>query len=144
MKKDEEIKKGILLISTLADALAEIECKTQEEIQLDLKKERVDLNSSMLSLNKFLRLNSIGDEKKHERLAKNTGKALKMGRKSIAEKIAGWSKDKIISRINELSPEPDAVYSASCRKLEDKNIKDLASFLEDLEISLQKRKAEKK
>jgi len=144
MKENEDIKKGILLISALADALAEIECKEQEEIQLDLKKEGIDLNSSMLSLNKFLRLNSIGTEKKHKRLANNSGKALNIGRKRIVEKIAGWSKDKIISRINELSPEPDAVYSASYRNLEDKNIEDLSSLLKDLEIAIKKRKIGKK
>jgi hypothetical protein len=144
MKDNENIKKGILLISTLADALAEIECKTQEEVQLDLKKEGIDLNSSMLSLNKFLRLNSIGTEEKHKRLVKDTGTALNIGRKSIAEKITGWSKDKIISRINELSPEPDAVYSASYRNLEDKNLEDLSSLLKDLEIAIKKRKTGKK
>ena len=144
MKKDEEIKKGILLISTLADALAEIECKTQKEIQQDLRKEGIDLNSSMLRLNKFLRLNSIGSDKKHKILANDTGKTLKAKQKSIVGKISGWSKNKIIDRINELSPRLDPVYSASCRKLEGKSIEDLSSFLEDLEIALQKRKAGKK
>ena len=131
MKENEDIKKGISLISTLADALAEIECKTRKEIQDDLRKEEIDLDSSMARFKRSFRLRSINAEEKHKRFITDTGKDFKIKHKSIVEKITGWSKDKIISRINELSPEPDAVYSASYRNLEDKNLEDLSSLLKD-------------
>ncbi len=140
MKENEDIKRGISLISTLADALAVIECKTPEEIQDDLRQEGIDLNGSMTRLKKFLGLRSTETGGTHLSLEADTEKDLKTEFKNIAEKIAGWSKDKIIGRINELSATPDVVYSASCRNLEDKSIEDLSSILEDIERAIQKRK----
>lgn len=141
MKENENIKKGVLLISTLSNALAGIECKTREEIQEDLRKEEIDLDSSMARFKIFFRMRSINAEEKPKSFATDTGKDFKTEGKSIMEKIAGWSKDKIIDRLNELSAEPDAVYGASSyRNLEDISIEDLSSLLEDLETAIQKRK----
>lgn len=144
MKENEDIKREISLISTLADSLAAIECKTLEEIQDDLRQEDIDLNRSMARLKRFLGLRSIETGEKHAIMVADNGKDLKTEFKNIAEKIAGWSKDKIIGRINELSAAPDVVYSASCGNLENKSIEDLSAILEDIERAIQKRKAGEK
>jgi hypothetical protein len=140
MKSKEEYKKAIALISNLADALAEIECKTQEEVKEDLRKEGVDPDAAMGRFTKFLKKCSMDAKRKQLDLAAEARMKFDAKNKQDTNRKIGLSKEEMLSRIRSLMAVPEAAISASFRDLEIKEPEDIEAILEDIETSIQRKR----
>jgi hypothetical protein len=60
--------------------------------------------------------------------------------KQDAKRNIGWSREEMLSRIRSLMAVPEAAISTSFRDLEIKKPEDLEAMLEDIEISIQRKR----
>lgn len=133
MQKDNEMKKNLIFIQAMADAISECDDLSDKEIKDEFRAEGLDLDASVNNLMAFVKNCAMDAKRKTLDMAAETRKTLEAKDKNGFGKFLNCSKDQIIANIKSLIESSGATASMAYRNLDGKSQEDLASILEDLE-----------
>jgi hypothetical protein len=133
MKNDNVVKKNLIFIQAMGDALSECDDLSDKEIKDELRTEGIDLDASVNSLMTFVRNCTMDAKRKALDMAAETRKTLEAKDKDSFGKFLNYSRDQILASIQSLIASSGATPSMAYRNLDGKSQEDLASILEDLE-----------
>jgi biotin operon repressor len=135
--------KIISFLDALTDVIGRSEEQPIKEVIQDLKEEGFDCDASIEKL--YSVVQQASQEAKRKQLAAAREKRLEMETKgsSFTGKFVGWTKAKLIERINELILAPEPSIAVSYRDLSTRNEADLIALLEDLEMVMEMEKNKK-
>lgn len=131
MKKD-----NMKFLDTLTDTMGRSDNQALEEVISDLRENGIDVDASMKrlmdSLTEAIRRAKVKrlDYAREERLKAKENDV------RLIDRFADWSKEMIIDRINEIVASNKGLMGAAYRELVNKDVDDLRSLLQDLEITL--------
>ena len=120
------------IIDALVDGLGKSECQTIDDVKADLENDGIDVERA-LSRFKIKRKQISLDARRSElyRAKKDRSKLVEKGQEYVG-RFRHWTKEQLLGRIHELSgPETGLAY----RDLERLGIEEMASILEDLEMT---------
>ena len=133
MQKDNEMKKNLIFIQAMADAISECDDLSDKEIKDEFRADGLDLDASVNNLMAFVKNCTMDAKRKALDMAAETRKILEAKDKNGFGKFLNYSKDQIIANIKSLIESSEATASMAYRNLDGKSQEDLASILEDLE-----------
>ncbi len=133
MKSKKDFEEAASIAGNLADALSQIDCQTATEIKDDLAREGINLDDSLEQFSAFLDKCNTEARRKRLDFAAEERKKFDI---QISRKKLGWSREELLSAIRSLMTVPEAAISTSFRDLENKESQDLETILEDIEISI--------
>ena len=136
MQNDNEIKKNLVFIEALTDAMSECGDIPVGEIRKELKADDIDLDASVNELITFINICSMDAKRKVLDAAAEARKAATAEHKGLAGNFSTYSRDQLLARIKSLMSVPKAQISLAYRQLDGKNQEDLKSILEDLESAM--------
>jgi len=131
----DDRNKIISFLDSLTDAIGNSEGQTIEEVIRELKEEGFDHDASMKRLYAVVQQASQEAKRKQLTTAREKRLAMEAKRSTYASKFAGWAKDKLIERINELMSTAGPSIAVSYRDLSSKSEADLIAILEDLQVA---------
>jgi hypothetical protein len=135
MQNSDEIKKNLIFIEALTEAVGDGGEVPVEEIKEELRADDIDLDASVGKLMKFINICSMDAKRKALDVAAEARKAIEVEHKGQVGKYSAYSKDELLARIKSLMTIPAAELSLAYRHLDGKNQEDLISILEDLEAA---------
>lgn len=141
--KEDKRKESKFFIDALTDVLGRSDEQPIEEVKKDLQDEGVNVEKTMNELIAIVKNTSMAARRKQLDIAKEKRHQMESEKPNIISKFDKWSRDKILSRIKDISCLLDAEVSVAYRELDTKNTDDLKSLLEDLEIAKQQFECEK-
>lgn len=141
--KEDKRKESKFFIDALTDALGRSDEQSIEEVKKDLQDEGVNVEKTMNELIAIVKNTSMAARRKQLDIAKEKRHQMESEKPKIISKFDKWSRDKILSRIKDISCLLDTEVSVAYRELDSKNTDDLKSLLEDLEIAKQQFECEK-
>ncbi|OPY84739.1 MAG: hypothetical protein A4E71_02509 [Smithella sp. PtaU1.Bin162] len=136
MQKDNEMKKNLIFIQAMADAISECDDLSDKEIKDEFRADGLDLDASVNNLMAFVKNCTMDAKRKALDMAAETRKTLEAKDKNGFGKFLNYSKDQIIANIKSLIESSGATASLAYRNLDGKSQEDLASILEDLESAM--------
>jgi hypothetical protein len=135
MKNNNELKRSLAFIDSMAEALSEQGGESIEEIREELRVKGIDLDASVKNLFAFVKSCSMDARREELEKAAELRSKVETDTLSTAGKFASLSKEDIIERIRALAAFSGQQVSVAYRELEGKDQEDLASILEDLEAA---------
>jgi len=145
MQNSDEIKKDLIFIEAMADAISECGDASVGEIREELKADGIDLDASVDKLMEFIRICTMDAKRESLDVAAEARKVIAAEDRGLFGKFSAFSKDQLLARIKSLMALPEEQVSLAYRALDGKNQEDLASILEDLEAAkdLERKKMQK-
>jgi hypothetical protein len=135
MKISDDMKKNLIFIKSMADAMSECDDLTVEEIKNELKEDGLDLDASVNSLMDFVRTCTMDAKRISLDRAAEARKVAEVKDKNSFEKFSNYSREQLLASIKSLITSSEATASFAYRELDVKSEEDLASILEDLEAA---------
>lgn len=127
---------NIKFIETLTDALGRSDNQSLEEVVIDLKENGIDVDASMKRM-----LSSLAQASQRVKImkldiARDERLKAKENDVRIMDSFTDWSKEMILDRINDIFVNNQGLVGVAYRELVNKDVDDLRSLLQDLEITL--------
>ncbi len=142
MKEDK--KEGCkIFLDALTDALGRSDEQSIEEVKNDLRDEGIEVEETMKKLITMVKNTSMAARRKQLDIAKEKRHKTESKKLDFVNKFNEWTRDEILLRIKEISSLQGTNVSVAYRDLDSKNIDDLKSLLEDMEIAKQQYECEK-
>jgi len=135
MQNSDEIKKNLLFIEAMADAMSECDDASIGEIREELKADGIDLDVSVNHLMDFIRICAMDAKRESLDEAANAREVMEAEDRCLVGKFSAYSKDQLLTLIKSLLTLPEEQIGLAYRELDGKNQEDLASILEDLEAA---------
>lgn len=135
MQNRDEIKKDVIFIEAMADAISECGDVSMGEIREELKADGIDVDKSVNDLVEFIRIRAMDAKRESLDIAAEARKVIEAEDRGLAGKFSTYAKEQLLARIKSLMTLPEAQVSLAYRALDGKNQEDLAGILEDLEAA---------
>jgi hypothetical protein len=136
MGKEKE-KKNLVLVDALTDVLGRSEDQSLEEVKEELHEEGVDVEATLRGLLTFREEVSRAARRERLEAARERRQQMDVARSGLMGRFRDWTKERAISRIQEIIASQRMAPTVSYRDLESQSKEDLISLLEDLEIASQ-------
>jgi len=133
--KEDKRKESLVFLDSLTDALGRSEDQSLEEVKNDLRDEGIDVEASMERLMSSVKDISMEARRKQLDLAKEKRDEIESKYPDFIGKFSKLTREEILSRIQEIGSSFGLEASVAYRDLESKDIDDLRSLLEDLELA---------
>ncbi|MEE9914014.1 MAG: hypothetical protein K4571_20065 [Deltaproteobacteria bacterium] len=135
MQKSDEIRKSLIFIKSMADAMSECDDLSAEEIKEELKADGLDLDASVNSLMDFVRTCTMDAKRASLDRAAEARKIMEVKGQNSFGKFLNYSREQLLASIKSLITSSEAATSLAYRELDGKSQEDLVSLLEDLEAA---------
>ena len=140
---DDKKEEAIVFVDALTDSLGRSEGQSIEEVKKELQEEGIDVDATMKRLMDMVSETSKAARRKQLDLAREKRQEMESRKDKLLIKYAKWTKEKVISKINELLSLPEPDVSVAYRDLDLKTTEDLRSLLVNLEMAKQRNEYEK-
>ena len=141
--KEDKREDSKFFIDALTDALGRSDEQSIEDVKNELREEGIDVEETMKKLITMVKNTSMAARRKQLDIAKEERHKMESKKSNIISKFDKWARDKILSRIKEISSIQGIDVSVAYRDLDSRNTDDLKALLEDMEIAKHRFESEK-